>query len=69
MSAQIEKIKQLKAVYLEYSDGSVIAVPENQTLTVGTAFVQAVGAKQIEWHVVKTGKPTLREKVQKFFQI
>ena len=69
MRGQIEKVKTLKAIYLEYDDGSMIAVPEKKTLTVGAKFMKAVGAEQLEWQVVRTGEDSPLEKVKKFFQL
>lgn len=69
MKGQIEKVKHLKAVYLEYTDGSVIAVPENKALEVGTIFMKAVGKQELEWSVVRDGQPTLKEKIERWFKI
>lgn len=69
MDKQIEQVKKLKTIYLEYDDGSMIAVPENKAFQVGTAFVKAIGEEQIDWHVVKTGKPSLKEKLKKFVEV
>lgn len=69
MKGQIEKVKKLKAVYLEYADGSIIAVPENKTLTVGTTFMKAVGKEELEWSVVRDGQLNLREKIAGWFKI
>lgn len=66
---QIEKVKKLKTIYLEYDDGSMIALPEDKTFRVGTAFVKACGVEHIDWHVVKTGRPSLKDKLKKFVQV
>ena len=69
MKGQIEKVKKLQAIYLEYSDGSMIAVPENKVLKVGTVFMKAVGKEQLDWEVVRLGKQSVLEKLKKFFTI
>ena len=69
MKGQIEKVKQLRAVFLEYSDGSVIAVPEDKALRVGTAFMRVIGQQELDWQVVKLGQPSSLEKLKKFFAI
>jgi hypothetical protein len=69
MSNKIEKVKKLKAVYLEYEDGSVIAVPEEKSLKVGSAFMRVVGKEHFEWRVISLGKTSLVEKIKHFFDI
>lgn len=63
------KTTNLKAIYLEYDDGTMIAVPEDKTLKVGTAFMKVVGEEQIAWNVVKTEKESVSSKLKKFFTI
>lgn len=69
MKKQIEKVKKLKSVYLEYEDGSVISIPENQTLKVGTAFMKTVGKERLDWKVVRLSQPSIAEKIRRFFTI
>lgn len=63
------KTTNLKAIFLEYDDGTVIAVPEDKTLKVGTAFMKVVGEEEIAWSIVKTEKESVQDKVKKFFTI
>ena len=66
---QIEKIKKLKTIFLEYEDGSIIAVPEEKTLRIGTAFMKVVGKERFHWEVVTPEKTSLIDRVKNFFNI
>lgn len=63
------KTTNLKAIFLEYEDGTIIAVPEDKTLKVGTAFMKVIGKEQIAWNIVKTEKQNVAAKLKKFFTI
>lgn len=63
------KVKNLRKIILLYDDGSAIALPEDKTLKVGTAFMKVIGTEQINWEILTPEKSSLKEKVKKFFAI
>lgn len=63
------KKKDLKRIELHYSDGTILAIPEDKQLRVGTLFMKAVGKEGLQWEVIRGTQPTLRERVRSFFQI
>lgn len=68
MEAAVRPVN-LRKVELHYDDGSIIAVPENKALKVGTAFMSVVSKEQIEWEVVREEKESFFTKMKKFFNI
>ena len=61
--------KELKRIELHYTDGTILAVPEDKQRTVGTLFMKAVGKEGLDWRIIKGTQPTLLERVEKFFQV
>ena len=61
--------KELKRIELHYTDGTILAVPEEKQMRVGTLFMKAVGKEEISWEIIKGTQPTLLERVGKFFQV
>lgn len=69
MKKQIEKVKTLKEIQLHYSDGSIIAVPEDKALRIGTTFMKIVGKENIEWHIIRDNQPTIWEKIRGWLEV
>ena len=69
MKGRIEKVKKLKEIQLHYSDGSIIAVPENKTLSVGAAFIKTLGKGAIDWRIIRGTQPTLSQKIRGWFAV
>ena len=46
----------LTKIELTYDDGTVIRVPEDKALRVGTAFMKLMGTEGVEWEVVEKSK-------------
>lgn len=62
----------LKEILLTYEDGTILRVPEKQTLKVGTTFMKIIGSEGIEWEVLSTRKSPanfLKRLVEKFLAI
>ena len=62
----------LKEILLTYEDGTILRVPEKQTLKVGTTFMKIIGSEGIEWEVLSVKKREgnfLKNLVDKFIAI
>ena len=63
------KPRALKAVHLVYDDGTVLAVPENSALRIGTSFMKLIENEKFEWRVIRVEKESWFEKFFSFFTI
>jgi len=59
----------LKRIVLEYTDGTLLVVPEKETFEIGTAFVSVLKEKNIEWHIMKKMDKNPLKLLMSFFKI